>query len=80
MHPTPRPQVQQLEAVDAAERALEEARTAEQAVRKRCGWPKRRAKELKDSEDAARTTFDRERDRLSGVASAITTTTARAPR
>ena len=73
MHPTPRPQVEQLEAVDAAERALGEARTAEQGVRKALRLAEGRAKELKDREDAARTTFDRERDRLSGVASAITT-------
>ena len=64
---------QQLEAVDAAERALGEARTAEQAVRKALRLAEGRAKELKDREDAARTTFDRERDRLSGVAAAITT-------
>ena len=59
VHPTPRPQVEQLEAVDAAERALGEARTAEQAVRKTLRLAEGRAKELKDREDAARTTFDR---------------------
>jgi exonuclease SbcC len=63
----------QLAAVDEAERALDAARRAEQGARRIWRDADRRAQELRGREAAARTEFDRVRDRLTGMASALAT-------
>jgi exonuclease SbcC len=59
--------------VDAAESTLEAARRAEQAARKAWRTAEQHAQELRGRETAARTDFDKVRDRLSALAPTLAT-------
>jgi exonuclease SbcC len=60
-----------LQQIDEAEGALEDARRAELAARKASRSAEKVLNERRDQEAAARTEFDRERDRLGAVAPAV---------